>query len=119
VKFLVDECVDIQLIESLRAGGHDVLYVADVMTGESDVIPAKAYQEQRIVLIEDKDFGELVFRLRKPAICVILLRFSPGEEAQKVKRLHELLQETKPKTKPWCTPARSSLLTMRKGVFAH
>lgn len=94
MKFLVDECADAQLVEFLRAKGHDVLYVMESMRGETDdVILATAYQEQRILLTEDKDFGELVFRLRKPAICIILLRFSPGTESQKISRLDALLTD--------------------------
>lgn len=58
-----------------------------------DDILSRAYAEQRILLTEDKDFGELVFRLRKPAVGIILLRFNPGEEAQKVIRLRQLLQD--------------------------
>lgn len=95
MRFLADECTDTQLVEQLRVDGHDVLYVMETMRGESDdAILDRAYQEQRILLTEDKDFGELVFRLRKPAICVVLLRFAPGEEARKLLRLRELLAES-------------------------
>jgi len=94
VKFLADECVDTQLVEFLRAKGHDVFYVMEAMRGATDdVILAKAYQDQRILLTEDKDFGELVFRLRKPAICVILLRFNLDAELQKIHRLEALLND--------------------------
>jgi len=93
VKFLVDECTDVQLVELLRANGFDVLYVMETMRGaKDDVILSRAYAEERILLTEDKDFGELVFRLRKPAIGIILLRFHPGEEIQKATRLQQLLQ---------------------------
>ena len=95
MKFLVDECTDTQLVEFLRIEGHDVLYVMESMRGESDdVILARAYTEERILLTEDKDFGELVFRLRKPAVCVILLRFNPGEESRKVHRLRDVLNDS-------------------------
>lgn len=95
MKFLVDECTDIQLVELLRANGFDVLYVMETMHGaKDDVILSRAYTEERILLTEDKDFGELVFRLRKPAIGIVLLRFNPGEEAQKAARLHQLLQNS-------------------------
>ncbi len=95
MRFLADECTDTQLVEQLRIDGHDVLYVMETMRGErDDIILARAYQEERILLTEDKDFGELVFRLRKPAICVILLRFNPGEEERKLHRLYELLENS-------------------------
>ena len=61
---------------------------------KDDVILSRAYAEERILLTEDKDFGELVFRLHKPAIGIILFRFHPGEETQKATRLQQLLQNT-------------------------
>ncbi|MEZ4663521.1 MAG: DUF5615 family PIN-like protein [Caldilineaceae bacterium] len=94
MRLLADECADTQLVEFLRTQGHDVLYVMEVMRGETDgAILAKAYAEERIILTEDKDFGELVFRLRKPAVCIILLRFNPGEEILKIQRFTQLLRE--------------------------
>lgn len=94
MRFLADECTDTQLVEQLRIDGHDVLYVMESMRGETDdVILTKAYADNRIILTEDKDFGELVFRLRKPAICIILLRFNPGEESLKSQRLYALISE--------------------------
>ncbi|MEZ4712074.1 MAG: DUF5615 family PIN-like protein [Caldilineaceae bacterium] len=94
MRFLADECVDTQLVKFLRTQGHDVLYVMEAMRGETDdTILAKAYAEERIILTEDKDFGELVFRLRKPAVCIILLRFNPGEEILKIQRFIQLFSE--------------------------
>lgn len=95
MKFLADECTDVQLVELLRANGFDVLYVMETMRGaKDDVILSRAYAEERILLTEDKDFGELVFRLCKPAIGVVLLRFNPGEETQKATRLQQLIQNS-------------------------
>lgn len=95
MRFLADECTDTHLVDLLRADGFDVLYVMETMRGATDdTILSRAYSEQRILLTEDKDFGELVFRLRKPATGIILLRFNPGEEAKKATRLRQLLQNS-------------------------
>lgn len=84
MKFLVDECADEQLVEHLRANGHDVLYVMETMRGATDdVILNRAYQEQRILLTEDKDFGELVFRLRKPTIGIHSAQVHTGRRITK------------------------------------
>jgi predicted nuclease of predicted toxin-antitoxin system len=48
---------------------------------------------KRILLTEDKDFGELVYRLRRPAYGVILLRFEISERSLKWLRLNELLKK--------------------------
>lgn len=90
--FLADECFDAQLVQRLRSLGYDVFYVAESMSGAiDDDILGQAYRENRILLTEDKDFGELIYRLRRPAHGIVLLRFAPGEETLKAHRLSELL----------------------------
>jgi predicted nuclease of predicted toxin-antitoxin system len=51
----------------------------------------RAFAEQRILLTEDKDFGELVYRLGRPARGIVLLRFDVADRALKVPRLRDLL----------------------------
>jgi hypothetical protein len=61
--FLADECVDAAVVEGLRDAGHDVRYVAEGERALTDAEVLKiAAQENRILLTEDKDFGDLVFR---------------------------------------------------------
>ena len=68
MKFFADECCDTEMVASLRIEGHDVLYVLEEEPGlQDEVVLQRAYVERRILLTEDKDFGELVYRLRKPA----------------------------------------------------
>ncbi|MCE7988959.1 MAG: hypothetical protein DYG89_48005 [Caldilinea sp. CFX5] len=38
MKFLADECTDVQLVEVLRTHGFDVLYVMETMRGAKGVI---------------------------------------------------------------------------------
>jgi len=92
VKFLADECCDASLVEHLREDGHDVLYAVESMRGATDPeLLHRSFAEERILLTEDKDFGELVYRLRKPAHGVLLLRFSTTARALKMRRLRSLL----------------------------
>ena len=51
---------------------------------------ALAQRERRILITNDKDFGELVFRERHPHASVVLLRF-PLESTAQVK-IHALEQ---------------------------
>lgn len=61
MKFLADEYCDADMIASLRADGHDVVYVMEIKPGALDQeVLKKAFDEGRILLTEDKDFGELV-----------------------------------------------------------
>lgn len=52
----------------------------------------KAYSEERILITEDKDFGELVFRLKMPAYGIILLRFSVADRHLKWPELKKLIR---------------------------
>lgn len=66
MKFLVDESADARLIVRLRALGHDVTSVArDHRRGLPDHhVLSIAHAEGRILITDDRDFGELVFSLR-------------------------------------------------------
>jgi predicted nuclease of predicted toxin-antitoxin system len=92
VKLLADECCDALLVDALRSTGHDVLYVKDALVGAEDVVVLQlSVAEQRVLLTEDKDFGELVVRLRLPAHGIILLRLPGHESNVKTVRLLEVL----------------------------
>jgi predicted nuclease of predicted toxin-antitoxin system len=92
LKFLADECCDTGLVASLRSDGHDVLYVLEKKAGATDhEVLQDAYNEGRILLTEDKDFGELVYRLRKPSKGIILIRIDVKERHLKWERLKKLI----------------------------
>jgi predicted nuclease of predicted toxin-antitoxin system len=68
VKFLVDESADARLAIHLRSLGHDAATVAGDYSPalkDPDVL-AIAQHEQRVLITNDRDFGELVFRQRLP-----------------------------------------------------
>ncbi|HSN77691.1 MAG TPA: DUF5615 family PIN-like protein [Anaerolineae bacterium] len=93
MNFLADECCDASLVVALRTDGHDVLFAVEDLRGSSDEdILRQAFAEDRILLTEDKDFGELVFRLRQPAHGIVLLRFGIHERHNKVPRMRYLLE---------------------------
>ena len=94
MRFLADECCDAALVDALRDDGHDVLYAVESLRGAiDDELLARAFSERRILLTEDKDFGELVYRLRRPAYGIVLLRFDVADRALKVPRLRDLLEQ--------------------------
>jgi predicted nuclease of predicted toxin-antitoxin system len=77
--FLADESCDFAVVRALRAAGHDVVAIAETapQTEDSDVI-ALAVSEGRVLLTEDKDFGQLVYAGLHPSSGVILIRFPPN-----------------------------------------
>jgi predicted nuclease of predicted toxin-antitoxin system len=94
MRFLADECCDATLVHALRAQGHDVLYVSQALRGATDeILLTRAFSERRILLTEDKDFGELVYRLHRPAYGIVLLRFDVTDREMKTPRLRYLLDQ--------------------------
>jgi predicted nuclease of predicted toxin-antitoxin system len=86
MNFLADESVDRQIVDRLRQDGHLVRYVAEMGPGISDdTVLDLANQEAALLLTADKDFGELVFRQRRPMPGIVLIRLaglSPMHKAE-------------------------------------
>lgn len=75
MKFLIDENIDRRIALRLLADGHEVRQVALIAPSISDQIVLQMGAEQReIVVTDDKDFGELVFKHNQDNGGVILLR---------------------------------------------
>lgn len=92
MRFVADECCDAGIVAALRSDRHDVTYIAETCPGSIDEsVLHDAFQEHRILLTEDKDFGELVFRLQKPAFSIVLMRFSVDSRKLKWLRLRYLI----------------------------
>lgn len=71
---LIDECVVRYVGDALHDLGADVLLVWKVARGIDDVqVLQLSLDEQRILITEDYGFGELVFRIRKSAVGVVLI----------------------------------------------
>lgn len=78
LRVIANENIPGTVVEHLRAAGHDVLAVKETMRGQSDMaVLARAQEEDRVLITQDKGFGELAFRWGLPASSgVILLRLS-------------------------------------------
>jgi len=88
VRWLADECVDAGLVLHLRGGGHDVLYIAEIAPSVTDAeVMTRARTEGRVLLTEDKDFGDLVFRRGQQVPGIVVLRIDPAVPGAKTKRL--------------------------------
>ena len=77
MKLVADEGVDKPIVDALRTAGFDVLYILETNQGADDeFILNLANEQQRILLTQDKDFGELVFRLKNVHYGVVLIRLN-------------------------------------------
>ena len=94
MRLLADEGVDAHIVRQLRSDGHDVEYIAEMAPGITDDAVLKyANDSQRVLMTVDKDFGELVFRLRQVALGVVLMRLSGLPSANKADLVSEMMRE--------------------------
>jgi len=88
VRLLIDENISPIIGDALRAAGHDVRAAAVACPGALDEeLVALAIAEARIVVSEDKDFGNLAFKqgLRPPGLILVRLpRCLPAEKAARL-----------------------------------
>lgn len=88
MRILADENVPRPIVAWLRGRGHDVLYAAESRAKSPDAdLLAEAEAQGYVVLTEDKDFGDLVYRDRRNSHGVILLRMEDLPAAQRLARL--------------------------------
>jgi predicted nuclease of predicted toxin-antitoxin system len=77
MKLLVDENISRHITSRLLSDGHSLVMARDVAGGRPDSeVLSIARTLGAIVLTEDSDFGDLVFRQGLPSAGVILLRLS-------------------------------------------
>ena len=94
MRWLADECVAAALVAELRHLGHDVVYVAEQSAGSADrKVLKQARDGNRLLLTEEKDFGDLVFRSRLAVPGVVLLRLSPEDRLLKWRRLSAAIEQ--------------------------
>ena len=94
MKILADECCDANLVNALRTEGHDVHFIIELERGiTDDEVLFLAYADQRLLITEDKDFGEVVLRLQLRTHGVVLLRFDPSEAELQITRVVQVFEE--------------------------
>jgi predicted nuclease of predicted toxin-antitoxin system len=77
MNLIADEGVDKPIVDALRNAGFDVVYILETNQGADDQLVLDiANNKKRILLTQDKDFGELVFRLKNAHFGVVLIRLN-------------------------------------------
>ncbi|NPA91871.1 MAG: hypothetical protein GXO55_10590 [Chloroflexi bacterium] len=94
MRFLVDECTGPTVARWLREQGYTVFSVYEEARGITDEeVIQKAHDEGWILITNDKDFGEKVYRERRPHNGVILLRLEDERSSNKIRVLKQLLEK--------------------------
>jgi predicted nuclease of predicted toxin-antitoxin system len=92
MKFLIDENVGFTIVKYLREQGFDVKFVTEMFPSKDDVFVMKnAYEEKRVIITNDKDFGYLIFKSNLPAFAIILLRFDDESPMLKIEAIKTIL----------------------------
>lgn len=93
MRFLVDECTGQKVADWLQASGHEVFSVYQQARGiDDDVIIQKAFDQNWILITDDKDFGEKVYREKRLHRGVIFLRLKDERADNKIEVLRRLLE---------------------------
>lgn len=94
MRFLVDECTGTSVATWLRELDHEVFSAHEQARGATDdVLIQKAFAENWILITNDKDFGEKVYRERRPHHGVVFLRLEDERAANKIFVLKQLLAQ--------------------------
>ena len=76
MRFLADESCDFSVVRALRSADHDVVAIAEVFPREEDdAVMERAVRGGRILITEDKDFGQLVYAKMRKTGGVMFIRF--------------------------------------------
>ena len=94
MRFVVDECTGPTVAAWLRGYGHEVFSVFDEARGiDDEQVIRKAYDEGWILITNDKDFGEKVYREQYSHRGIILMRLEDERTANKIEVLRRLLEQ--------------------------
>jgi len=93
MRFLVDECTGPGVAKWLREQGHDVRSIYEGSRGMvDDEVFRIADAEKRILITNDKDFGERINREKLPHCGIVLVRLEDERTSQKIDVIQKVLE---------------------------
>lgn len=92
LSFLADESCDFSVIRALRAAGYSIKAIAEISPSLPDeVVLELAVAEKRLLITEDKDFGEWVFAHQRAMTGVLLIRYPASMRSSMVAAVIDLI----------------------------
>jgi predicted nuclease of predicted toxin-antitoxin system len=92
MRFLVDESTGPSVARWLQGQGHEVFSIYDQSRGITDEeVIQRAWRENWILVTNDKDFGDKVYRENRPHRGIVLLRLPDERWGPKIETLKKLL----------------------------
>ena len=90
---VADESVDFSLVNALRKAGYDVTAIIETNPGINDQqVLSIANKINALLITEDKDFGELTFRLRLNHRGVLLIKLSDLPRNERIELASKTIQ---------------------------
>jgi predicted nuclease of predicted toxin-antitoxin system len=92
LSFLADESCDFSVIRALRTVGYSVKAIAEISPSLPDeAVLELAVAENRLLITEDKDFGEWVFAHQHAMTGVLLIRYPASMRSSMVAAVIDLI----------------------------
>ncbi len=92
IKFLADVNIEKDIVDFIKKSEYDVLWIPDYNCRlNDDELLKLAKNENRILITNDKDFGELLFLQKKISAGIILKRVKNQDVKQKLYAFKKLL----------------------------
>ncbi len=93
LSLLADENIDQRLVSSLRLAGISVYSVAESSTGITDEEVMRLSEDLgALILTDDKDFGEIVFRKQRSCPGIVLLRLTGVDHSRKADQVIQVIK---------------------------
>jgi predicted nuclease of predicted toxin-antitoxin system len=93
-KFLVDENVGQSVINYLSEKGYDLVVTREQFPGREDLrLLDYAYNEDRVIITNDKGFGFFIYYQNLPSKGIILFRFRNESTALKIAALETIFTQ--------------------------
>lgn len=97
---VADENVDFGIVKLLRTENFSVLSISEKYNGITDMeVLEIAVKEDALLITEDKDFGELAFRLKYKHNGILLIRLSDLPRKERIRNAFEIIKEHSEKLK--------------------
>jgi predicted nuclease of predicted toxin-antitoxin system len=94
MNLVADESVDFGIINNLRKQGINVLSICEDFSGIKDTeVLNIALDRQCLLITEDKDFGELTYRLKLRHFGILLLRLSDVPRKERIQFASEIIEQ--------------------------
>ena len=94
MNIVADESVDFGIISLLRQKGIEVLSIAEKNFGIKDEeVLTIAVKNQSLLITEDKDFGELTYRLKMEHKGILLIRLGDLPRLERIEIAAQIIEK--------------------------